>query len=77
MLLVSTATLLTGYVEVAGGSGFQEGMDRKVFTLELTGDNNATWTFTLFDQLDHVDDGTDTENVALVTDGAPVDAIDF
>ena len=45
---------LTGFVDlgVAGGA-FQAGVDRPVFTLTLSGTNNATYTFTLLDQLDH------------------------
>jgi T1SS-143 domain-containing protein len=48
---------------------------REVFTLTVNGD--GSWDFDLKDQLDHVDDGNDDENLALVTDGAPVDGIDF
>ena len=46
---------LTGFVDlgVAGGV-FQAGVDRPVFTLTLSGTNNATYTFTLLDQIDHV-----------------------
>ena len=45
---------LTGFVDlgVAGGA-FEVGIDRPVFTLTLSGTNNATYTFTLLDQLDH------------------------
>ena len=45
---------LTGFVDlgVAGGA-FEAGIDRPVFTLTLSGTNNATYTFTLLDQLDH------------------------
>ena len=45
---------LTGFVDlgVAGGA-FEAGVDRPVFTLTLSGTNNATYTFTLLDQLDH------------------------
>ena len=45
---------LTGFVDlgVAGGA-FEVGTDRPVFTLTLSGTNNATYTFTLLDQLDH------------------------
>ena len=46
---------LTGFVDlgVAGGV-FEAGVDRPVFTLTLSGTNNATYTFTLLDQLDHL-----------------------
>ena len=46
---------LTGFVDlgVAGGA-FEAGTDRPVFTLTLSGTNNATYTFTLLDQLDHL-----------------------
>ena len=46
---------LTGFVDlgVAGGA-FEVGTDRPVFTLTLSGTNNATYTFTLLDQLDHL-----------------------
>ena len=45
---------LTGFVDlgVAGGV-FEAGVDRPVFTLTLSGTNNATYTFTLLDQIDH------------------------
>ena len=49
-----------------------------VFTLVV--DHAGTWSFDLDDQLDHVDDGTDTENTALITsaDGSTsVSGIDF
>jgi T1SS-143 domain-containing protein len=48
---------------------------RTVFTLKVNTD--GTWEFDLDDQLDHVDDGADDENVDLVTTGASVPAIDF
>ena len=50
---VSGLTLI-GFVDlgVAGGA-FEVGTDRPVFTLTLSGTNNATYTFTLLDQLDH------------------------
>ena len=46
---------LTGFVDlgVAGGV-FEAGVDRPVFTLTLSGTNNATYTFTLLDQIDHL-----------------------
>ena len=46
---------LTGFVDlgVAGGV-FEAGADRPVFTLTLSGTNNATYTFTLLDQIDHL-----------------------
>ncbi|KKB79369.1 hypothetical protein VW29_17555 [Devosia limi DSM 17137] len=43
------------------------------FTLESDGD----FTFRLFDQLDHVDDDTNSENVALVSGTGSVPSIDF
>ena len=46
-----SGTVLTGYVEAAGGAGFQAG-DRAVFTLDVQ--PNGTFTFTLLDQIDHV-----------------------
>ncbi|WP_119275179.1 DUF7507 domain-containing protein [Taklimakanibacter deserti] len=48
---------------------------RTVFTLVVNPD--GTWEFDLDDQLDHVDDGADDENVDLVTTGTSVPAIDF
>ncbi|WP_292005005.1 DUF5801 repeats-in-toxin domain-containing protein [Chlorobium sp.] len=49
-----TGKVLRGYVDIDGVDGYLDGVDRSVFTLELNGSNNATYTFTLFDQLDHV-----------------------
>jgi len=49
---------------------------RIVFTLTVNED--GSWYFDLDDQLDHVDDGTDSENFALVTgEDSSVDSIDF
>ncbi len=48
---------------------------REVFT--FTVNNDGSWNFDLNDQLDHVDDGANDENQALVTDGEAVDSIDF
>ena len=46
---------LTGFVDQgAAGGVFEAGVDRQVFTLTLSGTNNATYTFTLLDQLDHL-----------------------
>ena len=65
--MVSDGTTLTGYVELAGGAGFQAG-DRPVFTFALSGTNNETWTFTLLDQLDHAAPlaGTAEENTLAI-----------
>ena len=46
-----------------------------VFTLQVNPD--GSWSFDLKDQLDHVNDGTNSENLALVTSGGSVLAIDF
>ncbi|GEM_PF-2472961 len=49
---------------------------RIVFTLTVNED--GSWYFDLDDQLDHVDDGTDSENFALVTgEDSSVASIDF
>ncbi|EKD36988.1 MAG: Type I secretion target GGXGXDXXX repeat protein, partial [uncultured bacterium] len=48
---------------------------REVFNLSVN--NDGSWNFDLKDQLDHVDDGANDENQALVTDGESVDGIDF
>lgn len=47
-----TGNKLTAYVEVTG-AGYNATDDREVFTLELSGTNNSTYTFTMIDQLDH------------------------
>ena len=67
---------LTAFVD-SGPAGLDSG-DRVVFTLTVNG--AGSWSFDLDDQLDHVDDGTDTENTALRTaaDGSTsVASIDF
>ncbi|GEM_PF-1246485 len=46
-----------------------------VFTLTVNAD--GSYEFDLQDQLDHVDDGTDSENSALVTADGSVSGIDF
>ncbi|MBI3917015.1 MAG: retention module-containing protein, partial [Betaproteobacteria bacterium] len=52
---------------------------RIVFTLVVNKD--GSWSFDLDDQLDHVDDGTDSENIALVAtvgdESTSFDALDF
>ncbi|ROZ77740.1 hypothetical protein [Ramlibacter sp. WS9] len=48
---------------------------RTVFTLKVN--PNGSWSFDLDDQLDHVDDNLNTENLALRTAGSPVNSIDF
>ncbi|MEI7823691.1 MAG: hypothetical protein WCI01_00215, partial [Chlorobiaceae bacterium] len=52
---VVAGNVLTGYVDLDPffGPGYDEGSDRPVFTLELSGTNNAEYTFTLLGQLDH------------------------
>ena len=78
VLVVSDGTTLTGYVELAGGAGFQAG-DRPVFTFALSGANNETWTFTLQDQLDHAAPpaGTAVENNLAIDFSSFVTARDF
>jgi T1SS-143 domain-containing protein len=49
--------------------------ERVVFTLTVNA--NGSWSFDLEDQLDHVDNGLNDENVALVTSGGSINAIDF
>jgi hypothetical protein len=46
-------TVLTGYVEKGANNVYDNGTDRVVFTLALSGTNNSNYTFTLSDQLDH------------------------
>jgi len=65
---LSNGTILEANTE-ADGSG------RSVFTLEVSTD--GSWKFDLKDQLDHVDDGTNSENWALEGSGAPDGSIDF
>ena len=78
--LYSKGTLLT-YNVVQGVSSdtlTATGAEGEVFV--LTVDHDGSWTFDLKDQLDHVDDGNDDENMALRTNVAgttSVDAIDF
>src|SRR6185503_12822718 len=49
---------------------------RVVFTLTVNA--NGSWTFDLEDQLDHVDNGLNDENVALkLNGGGSINAIDF
>ncbi|TGQ38661.1 VCBS domain-containing protein, partial [Mesorhizobium sp. M00.F.Ca.ET.216.01.1.1] len=64
VLIVSDGTTLTGYVDVGGGTGYQAGTDRAVFTLTVGAD--GSYVFTLIDQIDHptLDTiaGDDTEN---------------
>jgi T1SS-143 domain-containing protein len=61
-----TGNTLTAYVEVsnANGAGYNATDDREVFTLALSGTNNATYTFVLLDQIDHAAPpaGTSVEN---------------
>ena len=78
VLVVSNGTTLTGYVELAGGAGFQAG-DRPVFTFQLLGTNDETWTFTLQDQLDHAAPpaGTAVENTLAIDFSSFVTARDF
>ncbi|TPM37595.1 VCBS domain-containing protein, partial [Mesorhizobium sp. B2-3-4] len=51
VLIVSDGTTLTGYVDVGGGTGYQAGTDRPVFTLTVGA--NGSYVFTLIDQIDH------------------------
>jgi T1SS-143 domain-containing protein len=50
IVVSGSGSTLYGYVEGAGGSGYQAG-DRLIFTLELQPD--GSFTFTLNDQIDH------------------------
>ncbi|MCC6948635.1 MAG: hypothetical protein IT539_12785 [Bradyrhizobiaceae bacterium] len=44
--------VVIGYVdESGGGAGYDEGVDRVIFSLEITADGN--YTFTLYDKVDH------------------------
>src|SRR5262249_19860537 len=74
-----TGNKLTGFVD-SGPVGLDAG-DPQVFTLELSGTNNATWTFTLLDQLDHptLDGvaGDDTENTLALDLSSVIQATDF
>jgi hypothetical protein len=79
-----TLTASTVWVEVGGtglnanGVAEEDFVSREVFTLTVNSD--GTWLFDLNDQLDHVDDGTNTENSDLLTalDGSTsVASIDF
>jgi T1SS-143 domain-containing protein len=48
---------------------------RTVFTLTVNGD--GSWAFDLDDQLDHVDDDTNTENFALIEGAGQASSVDF
>ncbi|NTV60700.1 MAG: VWA domain-containing protein, partial [Chlorobiaceae bacterium] len=61
-----TGNTLTGYVDLNGNNSYDSATDRQVFTLELSGTDNATYTFTLQDQLDHASgSGENTLNIDL------------
>jgi T1SS-143 domain-containing protein len=51
---VSDGTTLTAFVDSGTTANEFDAGDRVVFTLALSGTNNETYTFTLFDQLDHL-----------------------
>ncbi len=51
--LLANNTQLVGYVESAGGAGYQAGLDRLVFNVTLSDDGSGSFTFTLVDNLDH------------------------
>ncbi len=71
--IVEGNTLIAYVGEFGPGSGegdvkvsvVDDGGYRVVFTLQINPD--GSWFFDLQDQLDHVDDGTDTENFDLLT----------
>ncbi|MDK9708582.1 MAG: retention module-containing protein, partial [Desulforhopalus sp.] len=48
---------------------------REVFT--LTVNNDGSWAFDLKDQLDHVDDGANDQNLSLVSGDGPINGIDL
>ena len=86
--VVEGNTLIAYVGEYPSGSGeevysvsmIDDGGYRVVFTLQINPD--GSWSFDLQDQLDHVDDGTDSQNFDLITgeDGesvTSVSAIDF
>ncbi|WP_240233121.1 DUF5801 repeats-in-toxin domain-containing protein [Devosia lacusdianchii] len=66
---------IIGYVDTLGLGFYLPVASRLVFgfTLEADGD----FTFRLNDQLDHVDDNTNSENTALVSGNGSIPSIDF
>ncbi|ODT80474.1 MAG: hypothetical protein ABS76_16195 [Pelagibacterium sp. SCN 64-44] len=62
VIFTQVGDAVIGYVEGAF-SGFQPAIDRAVMSFEL--DADGRFTFRLYDQLDHVDDGTNSENTIL------------
>ncbi|MFZ5734794.1 MAG: DUF5801 repeats-in-toxin domain-containing protein, partial [Pseudomonadota bacterium] len=77
VLIVSDGTTLRGYVENGvGDPGFDDGVDRLVFTLTVNPD--GSYVFTLLDQIDHPsldgEQGDDTENLL---DVAAIDLSSF
>lgn len=51
VVVAGSGTTLHGYMESGANSGYQDGVDRLVFTLTIALD--GTYTFTLNDQIDH------------------------
>ena len=54
---------LTGYTEVGGGTGYQEGVDHVVFTFQIDDATTGSATFTLYDNIDHNAGGQSGDNV--------------
>ncbi len=75
-----SGNVLTAFVNVGGGTGYDAGTDRAVFTLALTNAATGAFTFTLLDQLDHPTlngaSGDNTENDLVLNLGSVVQATD-
>ncbi|GAB1716406.1 MAG: hypothetical protein NTAFB05_14480 [Nitrobacter sp.] len=72
---VVNGNTLTAYVD--RGNGHYDSHDRTVFTLTVDA-ATGQFQFKLYDQLDHVDDGTNSKNTALQgANDTTVDGLDF
>jgi VCBS repeat-containing protein len=75
VLYFISGNVLTGYVDVGGGAGYQPGTDRPVFTFTITDTAAGTVSFTLIDQIDHPEGleenslSLDLANTVQFTDG--------
>lgn len=66
---------IIGYVDTLGLGFYLPLVSRAVFSFTLESDGD--FTFRLNDQLDHVDENTNSENTALISGNGSIPAIDF